>query len=46
MVDRSLNKRSSEESVDLVTSLLQIVSGERRATLEFEAEIDAFINRK
>ena len=37
MVDSSLNKRSSEESQDLVTRLLQIASGERKATLEFEA---------
>ena len=46
MIDRSLNKRSSEESQDLVTRLLQIASGERKATLEFEAQIDALISHK
>jgi hypothetical protein len=44
VLDRSLNKRSSDEYLDLVTSLYQIISGERQATKKFEAEVDALLS--
>lgn len=43
--DRSLNKRSSDKYLDLVTSLLQYVSGERESTLEFEKSVESKILR-